>query len=618
MNRVYARIVPVALLVLALVPLSFYVYHGQFTRLFSDDYIYLGKALESGTWQAMLFWRESWNGDYTNFLLYGALAPLGARAPALLSTAFIAAGLIGFTWLVSRFCAFFGVSRHRRMTAIALAALIMVAYIYGAYNLWAFYWLTVMVEYSIPVVVLVVSIALGAAAVKRARSGMRLSIAAIAFAALGFVVAGFSEMYLVFQSVTLLLLGFGALVFSRGRERRACILIVAAALAGTAVSLALQMTSPGAQHRLALTEYWSIQIERIYDLPALIVGVAELMPAYLTVQSATSGFKLLAAAGLFVTLTFSRAAPRPPRQTQKAAAPWPYVVAFIVQLAFLPYLWSHSSDSRVIFERFSYSYMLAISVNIALIFAAAAMISRPKRLRDYLNTAPGQLAHTGVVLLIVLALFALPELRSIVYRANLYCWITAFLLAGILLWHLAFNCVDQSDRWAKRIGGLTLWSAVLTVVVLAVLLAVALRAQGFVSDYSVLPVVFPFVITGLLLGASIGVLIRRQLSATKAQTRFLPWAGMLSLLVAAAISWNVVTAQTHMLVDLREGARIWDGTHQEILKLRETDPTAIASREFLFRAGYVSRLYGFETDTRRLSWWEALFYELDYTSFYSE
>ena len=150
MIRVYKRCVVFALLAISLVPLMLYAYHGQLIRLISDDYGYLGKALESVTWEAMLFWRENWNGDYSNFLLYGLLAPLGERAPALFSIAFIATGLIGFSWFTLRLLTFLGVGQHRHLAAVALAALIMVAYINGAYSPRAFYWFTAAVENYFP------------------------------------------------------------------------------------------------------------------------------------------------------------------------------------------------------------------------------------------------------------------------------------------------------------------------------------------------------------------------------------------------------------------------------------------------------------------------------------
>ena len=613
MNRVYERIATFALLSLALAPLLLYAYHSLFIRLFQDDYGYIGKAMESGTWGAMLFWRENWNGDYTNFLLYGALAPFAERAPTVMSLAFIAAGLLGSTWLVSRLWAFFGVGRHRRLAAFALAAMIIVAYINGAYSLWAYYWFSVVVEYSFPVVAFTVCLALGAAAEKWARSRMRLSIAAVAFVALGFLVAGFSEMYLVIQAVSLALLGIAALVFARGRERRAFLVIIAAALAGTALSLVAQLTSPGVVHRMALPRYWGMPAQRVNDLPALIFRVAELMPAYLTNQYALSGLKLLAAAGFFVTFTFSQPVSQRPRASAKAAAPWPYIVGLIIQLALLPYLWSYSSDSPVIFGRFSFSYALIVSLNIALVIAAIAMIWRPKRLRAYMIALRSQLAISGIVLLLIGALFALTEVRLMADRAYVYCLITSFLLAVMLLWQLSFGSANGGDGRAKRMGALTLWSAVLTIAWLAALLAVALRMQGFIYDYNFTPVVFPFVFTGLLWGASVGALMRRLLTAADAQSARTRWAGVLSLLVAAVISWNIVTVQTSMNDPLREGARMWDAAHQEILTLRNTDPAAIASRKFLSHDCYMGRHCPMKMRPKSLKWRQELFYGLDYT-----
>ena len=611
MERVFKLFVVFATLALSLALLLQCVHQSQFIRLYGDDFRYLGKALESGTWQAVLYSRERWQGDYTNLVLYGMLTPLGERAPALISNVFIATGLVGFSALMARVLTFFCLDAHRRLAAFALASLILVAFIYGAYTPITFYWLTGCVEYSLPVVVLSVCLALGAAAVKWARSGLRLSLAAIAFAAAAFIVAGFSEMYLVFQAVCLTSLGIYALVFARGQERRAYMVIIAAALAGTAASLALQMSSPGIHYRLSLPEYFGLKADRVLDLPSLIVGAAKHMPRYLTDHNAISVFKLLAAAGLAVTLTLTQPASQRPPAKPKLAAPWPFVVMLIIQLAFIPYLWSHGSDSRVVFGRFSYSYMLTIGLNMAMICFAIVMSWRPKRLREFLNTPRGQLIYSSTVLLIVGGLFALPEIRGIVDRAYLHSWVTSCLLAGILLWQLAFCFADPEDWRSKRIGWLTLFSAVLTVAILAIMLAVGLRMQGFVLDYIFTPVLFPFAFTGLLWGAAVGTLIRRQLSAVNAATALLRWASLLSLLVAAAIGWNIFTAQTRMTDELKEGARVWDATYQELLMLRDMHPTRLAYRELRFRRYHISRIWPVRTGIRHISRVEERFYRLN-------
>ena len=65
----------IVFVLLAFVPLLLFAYLGQFSRLVADDYAYLGKALESGIWESMLFWREQWVGDYSGLLFMGVLAP---------------------------------------------------------------------------------------------------------------------------------------------------------------------------------------------------------------------------------------------------------------------------------------------------------------------------------------------------------------------------------------------------------------------------------------------------------------------------------------------------------------------------------------------------------------
>ena len=68
---------------LALVPALLFAYLGQFSRLMPDDYKYLGKPVEIGIWQALHYFRGTWHGGYTNFLLYGLLAPRGVEVPSI-------------------------------------------------------------------------------------------------------------------------------------------------------------------------------------------------------------------------------------------------------------------------------------------------------------------------------------------------------------------------------------------------------------------------------------------------------------------------------------------------------------------------------------------------------
>ena len=612
MNSIRIRIAYSAVILLAFIPLVQFAYLGHFSRLTKDDYVYIGKPMESSAWEAMLFFRENWNGDYTNFLLYGFLAPLGERLPSIFPSVIILLGLVCFTWFNARLLTFLRVSHYRRLSAAVLASLTLVAFFGGSYSLLAIYWFTVSVEYVLPVMILMVCLALGARAMGWAKTTRRLSMAAIAFSLLGFLNAGFSEMYLVFQSVILALIGIYALGATEKAGRRRSFILILAALLGTAGGAAAHLSAAGVSYRLSLSVLWNNPIEPVRELPLLIARTLELLPAYLTDKFAFSGFKMLAAAGLAATLALAQPARADFKQPHKLAASWLYVIGLVVQLGFLPVLWSHTSDFPYIFGRFSYSYSLALLLNIGLIIAFLAMAARPNQLVQRLDTRRGRLLYNSITLFIIGVLFVLPEARAIVANAAMYFTVTSYLMAGIYIWQLAFALAAEGDRRAIRVGLVSLASAGFTVAPLAVMIAVVSWVQGAVYDYTITPVLFPLILTGLIWGSSAGMLLRRHALLGNGNLRWCRAVVLLSLLVAIVNGWNLISAQTQKMEELAESARIWDETHQEILGLLDEDKSVVYTREFLFRSFHINRHFPLQYSYRQLTWQEKLFYGLDY------
>ena len=108
---------------LALVPTLLFAYLGHFSRLIWDDYDRLGKPIELGFWQSVQYFRDTWNGDYTNFLLFGLLAPLGAKVPSIFPSALIVIWIAGSALLYLQVFTFSGnqatalFDRHRTRVA---------------------------------------------------------------------------------------------------------------------------------------------------------------------------------------------------------------------------------------------------------------------------------------------------------------------------------------------------------------------------------------------------------------------------------------------------------------------------------------------------------------------
>ena len=406
---------------LALVPALLFANLGHFSRLMWDDYSRLGMPLELGFWQAMQYFRDTWNGDYTNFLVFGLFAPLGVRAPAIFPSVIIAIWLASLVLLYRKILAFLEIKRHRYPIAIAVASLTVAVAINGLYSQQSFYWFTATVEYSLPPALLLICLMLAAKTVGLLRTRFRLAIAAIVAAIGGFVIAGFSEMYLVFQLAFLGLLVVGICFFPDLSKRRIFLVLTCAGFLGTLASVPVQLSSPGVAIRSAVSHEL---IEPIRDMPTLLFRALDSTLLFTTNPAAFTGVGLLLAAGLFVTITMYRAAPANSLQTRAVRDSTPTLLfGLIVQLLFVPYLWAHNSDSAQIFGRFSTAYTVVIALNAASVLALLALIWQRKRFNAALNTERGFLYFCSFGLLLICLLFTMTQIRSIHHRAASYLFV---------------------------------------------------------------------------------------------------------------------------------------------------------------------------------------------------
>ena len=296
-------------LLLAFVPLLLFAYLGHFSRLVADDYGYLGKALESGIWEAMLFWREQWSGDYSNLVLYGILAKIGAIVPSYFLLVIIAVGLPGLAWLTNRVLTFLGFGRHRYKVAAAMAALTLAATFNGYFTTQTYLWFSATVENTLPAVSLVLGTALTAELADRLKNSLLLGISAIILVAFGFINAGFSEMFMVFQLIFLMLLVVCILVSTVGSQRRTYLVLASAGFLGSLASLPLQLSAPGVIYRSSLPDNFGRLMLPIRDLPLLVSRTLEEALQRAGHQPAFAGFILVLAAGMLAALTLYKPVP---------------------------------------------------------------------------------------------------------------------------------------------------------------------------------------------------------------------------------------------------------------------------------------------------------------------
>lgn len=145
---------------LASMPALFYAYLGSFSRLYADDYVRIGLPMDIGAWETMLYLREVFNGDYTNFLVFGLLSPWGSNITRVFPLFLILVTILGFSWLINTALSWAQFGARRRLAAAGLASLVIPAIIHGMPDLEAIYWYTASVEYYLPVALLPLGVAM--------------------------------------------------------------------------------------------------------------------------------------------------------------------------------------------------------------------------------------------------------------------------------------------------------------------------------------------------------------------------------------------------------------------------------------------------------------------------
>ena len=208
---------------------------------------------------------------------------------------------------------------------------------------------------------------------------LRIEAATVIVAALSFLNAVFSAMYLVFQGAFLSLLLPGAMSFMYGPKRRRYLILLCAGWLSTAAGALVIATAPGFSVRLASTVYAELNLgSPIRDLPALLLRTVAITFEQIGHQPAFAGFALMLSLTLCLTLSAYR--PRNPVAARRtpALAAGPLLAGLFVQALFLPILWSHTSDATQFLGRFSTGFFLVILPE----FGADSVLRAAARLQE--------------------------------------------------------------------------------------------------------------------------------------------------------------------------------------------------------------------------------------------
>ncbi len=595
------------IVVLALAPTFLFAYIGQFMRMMRDTYGVIDRSKKFDPLFLVMDLRSSWRGSFGDVFLFGALGRFDNEVVRIMPAVIIALWFLGLFWLILILLSTARLQSKRFAIAAALASLMLTGTINGFYSLEALYWYDAAIRYALPLALAAIGIALLLSLAQRCRTRPR-KVASLVIASLAaFAVASLSEMHLVFQLTALPFLGAAAALLGDRSLRRLALILILAGWLATIVNALVQLSAPGIGNRVEWYVGGGVTTP-IRSLAELIPLTINLTFQYVTDQRAFAGFGMLFAAGLFVSLIITSADSRSSARRTISLSAIPVWVGLIVQVCFVPILWTHISDSPRILGRFSYAFLVVICLNVATFVAFLLLLLRRSKILTELRRNSGfATALTVLCWVAALAFFALTQIRSIHFKAAGYLALSSISALGLISCMLASQSL-RSD--ARRGGALIGICFAVTLVSAFVLLALANYSIGYVRDRVMAPVSFLLVVTGLVWGACAGGWLRHFLDANGLASLHLGRYMLASALVVVTLGLGIFLGRAQWLPDLELYAREWDARHQYLLAKRdeganyvEVAPLAYDMSQFFWEADIsmkpenaaAERYYGIES-----------------------
>lgn len=547
-------------------PALLFAYFGLFMRMMRDDYGLIARAREYDLLALVMTYRNGWRGSFGDVFLIGVLGRFDAEIVKVMPAVIITFWLIGAFWLVMLCLKFLDVESNRTAIASVVALLLLTASINGLYSLESLYWYDAALRYTLPLALTMLGIALSLELLLRSRSRTEKAFAALIVAAVSFVVASFSEMYLVIQLSVLPFLGAVAFVVVKISHRRFTLILISIAWLATVCNGLIQFSAPGVRERAEWYVAGGVTVP-IRELHQLLPATANLTFQYVTHQKTFAGFALMFAAGLALSLEFSRREGRAPALSSLSVPALPLWLGLIVQFCFVPLLWAHTSDNPSILARFSVPFFAVICLNALAILAIASLLL----LRNRKSAVRPLVARSTVVLTValwaaVLAIFAVTQIRSIHYLAAGHLYLSALSVLGLLSCTIASA---GSKRDWRRDAALIVICFAATVFCAVVLLAVANYSIGYVRDRVMAPLSLLLAIAGLVWGICMGGWIRHFPANSGSASGWLAGYKLAGLSVVAVLGFGIFFGRLQWLPELQLYSRDWDARHQFLLNQSE-------------------------------------------------
>ena len=551
MTRKRSSVFPWIIASLSLAPLFLYAYLGQFSRIIADDYCVIAQGQARGAWGWMFHSYNRLAGKYAREFLIGAMAPLDTLAPRIMPTIMIVLWLVGLSWLVFQCLAYLKIDRWRRALSVTIAALTVTAGIHAFYRPQSLYWYATTTDYTLPLTLLVIYLALAVWAARRPGRDALTSLGIIAGGALCFISAGAAEMYLVFQATFLTLCLLMTLTLAPGYARRSYALAFGVGWLATLCGLAVQLIAPGVARRAS-----GYADETMYrSLSALVSGTGHRLLDYIDSPPVVLGFVMLMAVGLLVMLVKYK-----PPSTLGAAKPAklalpPLWFGLMFQLLWLLLLRGREGGGS-----------MAVILNFAAILSFAVLLWQRQRINAQLRKHDrGRLIVYGAMALVFAcaALFATARQNLLHHTTSHYLYTSLLVFGGMMIGQLSSLLSTAS---ARRFGLLALFSYAAAVVCAAAVAAVALYGIGFVPLRLLPSSAFLLALPGLIWGAFIGYALKHCGHSGQAWIRFLKPA---SVAIVLTIGIGIALGQIRLIPDFQLYAREWDARHQAIIAMRD-------------------------------------------------
>ena len=303
MSPLARRRLMIWLLVLAsLLPAALFAYLGGFSRLMGDDWCYFASAKWLGFRDHFAHFYTTLHGSYSYITLHELLSRLGPEIiPPLFPAFLIGLWLLGAVWLLRLLAGHLPLRGDRMMGALAVGGLCIGASIYALPDWEAIYWYSGSSRHILPWSMLLIYCAWSWQLATRPRARGVVAVCAFFGALFCFVGAGFYELGALLQAIYFSLLLAWLWFATEGATRTRALTMTGAGLLGSTSSLLLQLSSPGARHRVE--QFASLDYANpIHDLPELFVATMRTSLEFFGHAAGVAGFTLMLAVGAVAAL----------------------------------------------------------------------------------------------------------------------------------------------------------------------------------------------------------------------------------------------------------------------------------------------------------------------------